>query len=905
MKIVKNPVHKQKLQYVSTAADIMKFLVCETAAATAAKVITTTDGYAPTAGDIICVRYTLGTTASSPTLNINGGGAKAIKLGGTAASATTHTITAGGECKYCYDGTEWQMFGSMRTTDSDTIQAVYHPANKTVGVEVTKYKFIFESTDGKFYPLSVGDTLALTKVQSDRPYRIGGLILWYSSATSVDADNSVTATYTEHATSTINYTLNQATGFTNYAPIYLVGSLDTNGDFVLDQTDATSWFTQTLPSTEDGKLYLRLGFNYATTGTLKLEGTHPIYQYKGGKITQYIPDNGEYLKLDQSEPQTVSGGQPTFEDGIYVPSTTGMNWAISLSPVRYNDTDYYIPGDAAVIFWFSPTEDFQIITDTGNYEPILIPGLEDSQPTIYMYLVTAFGGGASITCFSDLTEANFLAYIRALAEDPEATIDYAETAFTFADGEYTKVITKPICADSETTNWANPMFIELYGGFIVGNNVVHTTNYTNGNASSIFKTKGQIKIGDGQLVDIVTAPLAVNQLYRTGNSGGLQFAMVFVPQIGFFGTEEIPEYQSIYIAGMYGTTVIDGENAVINGIALGGWCAVQNALNSGGNVTLTEATAMRAGMTYSSDTNQDLFIGNFSCFQTDCTNLNQGTSSHDNFYHYEARLLSNNIIDCTNNYAFYARDNSEKADNSWGLYSLEPSNYAKKMYLGSTPTKPTEDLEVQANAKMAKCLTPEIKTDTTTATDLTIACGTDKTLVLSESVWDDIQFQISSGRTSQANFPDWDTFTTNTNEYKFDVNDYIDLSANELLHWWKQGTDIHPHLHITTDGANTSGSSQYVKFKVYFAYADTSEVWTETDFDIEKEIPTGTADMTHILANGVALSLPNNLIGTQVKIRVKRIAATTGTEYPNHIFVTQFGIHAEKDTMGSRQIGVK
>jgi hypothetical protein len=199
-----------------------------------------------------------------------------------------------------------------------------------------------------------------------------------------------------------------------------------------------------------------------------------------------------------------------------------------------------------------------------------------------------------------------------------------------------------------------------------------------------------------------------------------------------------------------------------------------------------------------------------------------------------------------------------------------------------------------------------IKTDLVNASDLHIDCGEDKTLVLDESVWEDIQFAISGGRVSQANFPDWDTsFTTNTGEYKFDVNDYIDLAANEMAHWWKEGTAVYPHLHIALDGANNSGSSQYVKFTVYIAYADTGEVWTETSFTAEKEIPTGTADLTHLLVTNGSTALTNNLIGTQVKIRVKRIAATTGTEYPNHIFVTQAGFHAEADTMGSRTINAK
>lgn len=198
-----------------------------------------------------------------------------------------------------------------------------------------------------------------------------------------------------------------------------------------------------------------------------------------------------------------------------------------------------------------------------------------------------------------------------------------------------------------------------------------------------------------------------------------------------------------------------------------------------------------------------------------------------------------------------------------------------------------------------------IKTDENTPTDLIVECGADKTLLLNETVWNDIQFQISSGRVGVANFPDWDTFTTNTAEYKFAVDDYIDLGGQEIMHDWKEGTAIYPHIHITTDGANTSGSSQYVKFTIYFGYADTGEVWTETSVDVEEEIVNGTADMTHILANGVSIALANNKIGSHMKIRVKRIAATTGTEYPNHIFVTQIGVHYEADTIGSRLISSK
>jgi len=199
-----------------------------------------------------------------------------------------------------------------------------------------------------------------------------------------------------------------------------------------------------------------------------------------------------------------------------------------------------------------------------------------------------------------------------------------------------------------------------------------------------------------------------------------------------------------------------------------------------------------------------------------------------------------------------------------------------------------------------------IDTDLVAPSDLVVDCGTDKTLVLEESVWNDIQFNIETGRVGAANFPDWDTtFTANTGAYKFDVNDFIDLGAQEMLHDWKEETSIYFHVHTALDGANASGSSQYAKFTVYVAYADEDGVFTETNKDIEIEIPTGTADLTHLFGAASALAMTGLTIGTQMNIRLKRIAATTGTEYPNHIFVTQVGIHYEVDTLGSRQIGTK
>lgn len=172
-------------------------------------------------------------------------------------------------------------------------------------------------------------------------------------------------------------------------------------------------------------------------------------------------------------------------------------------------------------------------------------------------------------------------------------------------------------------------------------------------------------------------------------------------------------------------------------------------------------------------------------------------------------------------------------------------------------------------------------------------------------VWEDMQFGISSGKVGAANVPTWETFTTNSSAYSFAVNDYIDLGANEPSHGWKEGTTGKVHLHIAIKTAQTAGADRFAKFTVYIGYADVDEVWTETSVTAEITIPDGTAALTHQLLSMGDLVLTNNLIGTQIKPRLKRIAATSGTEYAANVFVTQVGMHMEHDTVGSREIATK
>ena len=212
----------------------------------------------------------------------------------------------------------------------------------------------------------------------------------------------------------------------------------------------------------------------------------------------------------------------------------------------------------------------------------------------------------------------------------------------------------------------------------------------------------------------------------------------------------------------------------------------------------------------------------------------------------------------------------------------------------------SDNLDVAGTGKFSIVLTPEIKTDTSAPTDLTITTGVARTLILATPVFEDIQFPVTSAKVPASNAPTWETFTTNTNEYAFGVNDYMDLQANELSHKWKEGTDGHLHIHYTIKTAQSTGSDRFAKFSIWVAYSDTNEVWVEQAvLSFETTISTGSSALqAFYLDMGDAL-LTNYLRGGHIKMRVKRIAATGGTEYADDVYITQVGMHVEIDKIGS------
>lgn len=104
---------------VDGSANRVNYGTCSTAAATAAKVVSCT-GFSLVTGAEITVKFTVTNTAASPTLNVNGTGAKAIYYRGSAISSGY--LAANRTYTFRYNGTQYDLVGDINT-DSNTWKA--------------------------------------------------------------------------------------------------------------------------------------------------------------------------------------------------------------------------------------------------------------------------------------------------------------------------------------------------------------------------------------------------------------------------------------------------------------------------------------------------------------------------------------------------------------------------------------------------------------------------------------------------------------------------------------------------------------------------------------------------------------------------------------------------------------
>ena len=201
---------------------------------------------------------------------------------------------------------------------------------------------------------------------------------------------------------------------------------------------------------------------------------------------------------------------------------------------------------------------------------------------------------------------------------------------------------------------------------------------------------------------------------------------------------------------------------------------------------------------------------------------------------------------------------------------------------------------------------PEIDSSAAGATDLTITTGAQKTLVLVTPVWNDLVCPMFVGKTGTSNVPTFQAFVGVLTAYRFAADDYLE-TCTELIHDYKEGTDLEVHIHWATNGVDVDNRA--VKWEVVYSIANmnTGAFSGTTTLTGQTTIPANTTDRTHLYTSMSSLiSGAGRKIGDVILMRIRRIAATGGLSAPSaNPFGLNLGIHYEIDTMGSRQMGIK
>lgn len=275
--------------------------------------------------DGLKISYKIGVAgASTTTLNINDLGARQVYR--ATSNLTTH-LPVNTVVYLTYttvSGTgRWVWANYADGTESYAIR--WNGSGVIAGETITQRKILMMASDGRFHPIVTGDsTSAGAKTVNTQPFVVNSSVLVNYSTTSYAENATVLSTNVYQAVAmgtNFAYNQNVVSGWTANKPVYLRGSIDGNGLFVLTGAGTSSgdYMTQDLPTSEDGNVYIMIGMMYTTTTSFRLFPSNTIIEFKDGKLQPYSP----VTEPDLSPYVPYSGATQDVNLGFYNLDT---NW---------------------------------------------------------------------------------------------------------------------------------------------------------------------------------------------------------------------------------------------------------------------------------------------------------------------------------------------------------------------------------------------------------------------------------------------------------------------------------------------------------------------------------------------------------------------------------------------------
>lgn len=248
---------------------------CDTAAATAAKVVTCANFTTLITGVTIHVKFTNSNTVANPTLNVNSTGAKNIYRYGTTAPSTSSKTSwqAGAVVSFTYDGTNWMMNDWLNNDTTYTAASATPNAVASAGAVGTSSKYAREDHT---HAISVGsgDSNGQVKVAGQNASVKGlGSAAYTASTAYATSGHNHDSTYLKLSGGTLTGGLNLANNtWNNIGDDAKLGDLNVSGQIGIQGINGNTGIcfkpysgstVQSITTDGNGKMSVSTGTFYA------------------------------------------------------------------------------------------------------------------------------------------------------------------------------------------------------------------------------------------------------------------------------------------------------------------------------------------------------------------------------------------------------------------------------------------------------------------------------------------------------------------------------------------------------------------------------------------------------------------------------------------------------------------
>jgi hypothetical protein len=193
-----------------------------------------------------------------------------------------------------------------------------------------------------------------------------------------------------------------------------------------------------------------------------------------------------------------------------------------------------------------------------------------------------------------------------------------------------------------------------------------------------------------------------------------------------------------------------------------------------------------------------------------------------------------------------------------------------------------------------------IATDIVAASDLKIDCGSQKTVELQTTVWNDLVVSMSSVRLPAANPPTVTAYKSGqVLAFSSASDNYVYFNV-QLPHTYKEGTDIKFHIHYAIPTAGAGAGVENIKFDLTYSWANADGTFNAASSGTATIDVQNTSADTHEIDGIATITGTGKNVSSVLICSLKRDTGVAN-DYTDDVYVISADFHNETDTIGSRQ----